>query len=411
MNFIKYIIAIFAISLISLLSSCGHKHSEGDGHNHGNEQAAHSDSDGHDHGNEGEHHDEGIHLSKEQAETIGLEFGTLSSIKVNDFVKATGTLGLPPNAYSSVSAKANGIIKGSKKYVEGNYIKKGEIVAYVENPDFIVTQQDYLEAKALLKLKKLEVERQKTLVESNAGVTKNLQNAQAEVAVLEAKTQGLAKQLSYLGISTSNLSPTAIRQQIAIVAPMSGYISKINFHNGMYAQSSVSLMDIISSQHLHLELDVFEKDIAKIEKGQKISYTIPALGENMYQGEVSVIGKEFNSQAKTVRIHGHLEGTKPKFLKDLFINAKIWLNDNTTDALPEKAIIKDGENAFIYVAKNEKDAKEIEFKKIAIIPGATDNGFTAVKLIDAIPEGLQIVTKGAYYVYAQSKAGELEHEH
>ena len=257
----------------------------------------------------------------------------------------------------------------------------------------------------------MEVERQKTLVESNAGVTKNLQNAQAEVAVLEAKTQGLAKQLSYLGISTSNLSPTAIRQQIAIVAPMSGYLSKINFHNGMYAQSSVSLMDIISSQHLHLELDVFEKDIAKIEKGQKISYTIPALGENMYQGEVSVIGKEFNSQAKTVRIHGHLEGTKPKFLKDLFINAKIWLNDNTTDALPEKAIIKDGENAFIYVAKNEKDAKEIEFKKIAIIPGATDNGFTAVKLIDAIPEGLQIVTKGAYYVYAQSKAGELEHEH
>ena len=161
-------------------------------------------------------------------------------------------------------------------------------------------------------------------------------------------------------------------------------------------------MDIISSQHLHLELDVFEKDIANIKKGQKISYTIPALGENMYQGEVSVIGKEFNSQAKTVLIHGHLEGTKPKFLKDLFINAKIWLNDNTTDALPEKAIIKDGENAFIYVATNEKDAKEIEFQEIAIIPGATDNGFTAVKLIDAIPEDMQIVTKGAYYVYALS---------
>jgi len=262
-----------------------------------------------------------------------------------------------------------------------------------------------------LHLKRLEVERQNTLVESNAGVTKNLQNAQAEVSVLEAKTQGLAKQLSFLGISTSNLSPSNIQQQIAIVAPMSGYISKINFHNGMYAQSSVSLMDIISSEHLHLELDVFEKDIANIKKGQKISYTVPALGQTIYYGTVDVIGKEFNSNSKTIRIHGHLDGTKPTFLKDLFINAKIYLNDEESSALPENAIIKDGTNNFIYVADEKANDSEIEFEQITVVTGSTDNGFTSVKLIDAIPEGMQIVTKGAYYVYAQAKAGELTHEH
>lgn len=410
MNNIKYIITTFSILLV-LFSSCGHKHSEGNGHNHGIVENTHSESDEHNHGEGEEEHKEGLFLSKDQAETIGLEFGDLSSIKVNDFVKATGTLGLPPNALSSVSAKTNGIIKGTKKFVEGNYIKKGTVIAYLENPDFIVTQQDYLEAKAQLNLKRLEVERQKTLVESNAGVTKNLQNAQAEVAVLEAKTQGLAKQLSFLGISTSNLSPGNIRQQIAVVAPMSGYISKISFHNGMYAQSSISLMDIISSEHLHLELDVFEKDIANIKIGQKISYTVPALGTTIYYGSVDVIGKQFNSSSKTVRVHGHLDGVKPQFLKDLFINAKIFLTDSETTALPEDAIIKDGESSYIYVARSQKDAKAIEFEKINIIPGSTENGYTAVKLIDDIPEGMQIVTKGAYYVYAQSKAGELEHEH
>ena len=410
MNYIKNIIAIITLLCVVVLSSCGHKHTEGDGHNHGSEETSHSDDDGHNHGGE-EHQEEGLHLSKAQAETIGLEFGSLSSIKVNDFVKATGSLGLPPNAYSSVSAKTNGIIRGTKKFVEGNYIKKGAVIAYLENADLIVSQQDYLEAKAQLHLKRLEVQRQKTLVESNAGVTKNLQNAQAEVSVLEAKTQGLAKQLSFLGISTSNLSPSTIKQQIAIVAPMSGYISKISFHNGMYAQSSVSLMDIISSQHLHLELDVFEKDIANIKKGQKISYTVPALGQTIYYGTVDVIGKEFNPNSKTIRIHGHLDGTKPTFLKDLFINAKIYLNDVESSALSENAIINDGGNSFIYVANEKTNDDEIEFEKIAVIAGATDNGFTAVKLIDTIPEGMKIVTKGAYYVYAQSKSGELEHEH
>ena len=413
MKNIKYIIPIIALFTF-VFSSCGHEHSEGDGHDHGNshkEESKGESADGHEHGVGEEEHQEGLFLTKEQAETIGLEFGSLSSIKVNDFVKATGSLGLPPNAHSSVSAKSDGIIKSSRKFVEGNYIKKGAVIAYLENPDFIVTQQDYLEAKAQLHLKRLEVKRQKTLVESDAGVTKNLQNAQAEVAVLYAKTQGLAKQLSFLGISASRLTPNNIRQQIAIVSPMSGYISKIDFHNGMYAQSSVSLMDIISSQHLHLELDVFEKDISKIKERQKISYTVPALGETIYYGSVDVIGKEFNPSTKTIRVHGHLDGIKPAFLKDLFLNAKIFLNNIETNALPEKAIIKDGESNFIYVARNEKDASKIEFEKINVLPGSTDNGYTAVELIDTIPNGMQIVTKGAYYVYAQSKAGELEHEH
>ena len=179
----------------------------------------------------------------------------------------------------------------------------------------------------------------------------------------------------------------------------------------MYAQSSIALMDIISSEHLHLELDVFEKDIANIKIGQKISYTVPALGTTIYYGSVDVIGKEFNSSSKTIRVLGHLDGVKPQFLKDLFINAKIFLTDVETTALPEDAIIKDGENSYIYVALSKNNAKEIEFQKINIIPGSTENGYTAVKLIDDIPEGMQIVTKGAYYVYAQSKAGELEHEH
>jgi len=55
-----------------------------------------------------------------------------------------------------------------------------------------------------------------------------------------------------------------------------------------------------------------------------------------------------------------------------------------------------------------KEEDELKFEKIMVIPGITDNGFTSVKLIDEIPEGMKIVTDGAYYVYAQSKAGELE---
>ncbi len=409
---IKYNFIILALFSAIFFSACEGEQHDHSGHDHGSHEG-HDDHSGHDdHGGHDDHeeHGEALHLTAGQIKTIGLEFGDFSNIKVNDYVKATGTLNLPSSAYASASAKAAGIISGCKNYVLGNRIQKGAVIAYLEQPDFIVKQQTYLETVAQLKFERLELKRQKTLVDAKAGVSKNLENAQAKVEILEAKSMGLAKQLAYLGISVSQLSPNSIQQKIAIHAPMSGYISKVNLHNGLYVQPTTSLMEIANDKLVLLELDVFEKDIAGVSLGQKINYYIPALGGEQFEAKVELIAKEFNSQNKTIRVLGKLSNEKPAFIKGLFVNAKIWLNDQTTTAVPEASIIKDGASSFIYAA-NPAEAKETEFEKIMVIVGASNNGFTAVKLLDEIPPNMKIVTKGAYYVYAQSKAGEMAHEH
>ena len=283
-------------------------------------------------------------------------------------------------------------------------------MAYLENPDFIHQQQQYLEVAAELVYDRQELERQKTLLTANAGIERNVQKLEAEVARKTATLKGIAKQLAYLGIPVEKLTTDNIVQRIPLYAPMTGYITTITMHNGMYVTPQMELMEIVNENHLHLELDVFEKDIAHIKEEQLISYTVPALGNTVYNGEVHIIGKEFNTENKTVRIHGHLEKERPQFIKDLFVEAKIWLNDQTVQALPVKAIIRNGDFSYIYVANDNAD-NEIKFEQIKVIPSNTDNGFTAVKLIDQIPEGMKIVTNGAYYVFAQSKAGELSHEH
>lgn len=399
------ILSILSITALLLLFSCGGGHTEGDGHNHGDEAEAGA------HAGEEEHQEGEIHLTPEQIKTMNIQFGGVSQIKINDFVSATGTLGLPPNALTSVSAKASGFIKDSKKYVEGMYVKKGVVMAYLENPEFIQHQREYLETAAELTYLRQELERQQTLVDANAGVIKNLQKLQSEVGVKTATLKGIGKQLAYLGINVSGLSPDNIVERIAILAPMTGYITSIKMHDGMYVAPELELMEIVNEDHLHLELDVFEKDIAQVKEGQRISYTVPALGNTVYEGEVNIIGKEFNTANKTVRIHGHLEKVRSKFIKDLFIEAKIWLTDHTVQAVPEKAIIKDGASSYVYVANDQQGGDEVKFEKLRVVPGVTDKGFTSVKLIDPVPDGMKIVTEGAFFVYAQSKAGELEHEH
>jgi len=227
----------------------------------------------------------------------------------------------------------------------------------------------------------------------------------------EAVVEGRAKYLDYLGIETKSLTPGSITQEIAVITQASGYISSLILHNGLYVEPQMELMEIVDESLLQLELDVFEKDIGNVKEAQLISYTVPALGSTLYRGKVQVVGKEFDMTNKTVRVLGELDENRPNFIKDLFITANIWLNDETVNALPSKAVIQDGSDSYIYVADADSTEKEVQFEKVRVIAGAENDGFTSVRAIDPIEEGMKIVVKGAYYVYAQSQAGELAHEH
>ena len=104
---IIYIKTILLSAIITLAISCGNKHTEEDGHNHGDTSELDEENGSHNSDSENEEHDEeGLQLTKAQAKTVGLEFGNISAIKVNDFINTTGTLGLPPNAMAAVSAKS-----------------------------------------------------------------------------------------------------------------------------------------------------------------------------------------------------------------------------------------------------------------------------------------------------------------
>lgn len=401
------VILVFSIGITALFG-CTHSHPPGEGHDHAHDNHTHDDHGSHVHG---EHPEGEIHLTAEQMNTMNIKLGTFSQIKINDAVEVTGTLGLPPNAYSSVSAKAAGFIKHSRKYVEGDYVKKGVIMAYLENPDFIEIQREYLETQAKLTYLQQDLRRQKELNAAGAGIEKNEQKLTSEVNLHTATLAALAKQMNYLGMDADRLSPDNITERIPIISPMAGYLTSIQMHNGMYVEPSRELMEIVSENHLHLELDVFERDIAAVIKGQKISYRIPALGSETFTGKVEVIGKEFNPENKTVRVHGHPEGKQPPFIKDLYVEAKIWLNDQTVQALPDKAIVTDGAMSYIYVTNDRRAGEDFIFEQMQIVPGVRDNGYTAVKTTEKLPAGKQIVTEGAYYVYAQSKVGELEHSH
>ncbi len=78
-----------------------------------------------------------------------------------------------------------------------------------------------------------------------------------------------------LNINPSSVEKGIITSTINLYSPIEGYITKVNISNGVYVSPTDAIMEIVDTDHIHLELSVFEKDILNIPMvaGQDILIT------------------------------------------------------------------------------------------------------------------------------------------
>jgi multidrug efflux pump subunit AcrA (membrane-fusion protein) len=110
-------------------------------------------------------------LTEEQIKSIGIELGTIEQKQLTASLKTNGVLKVPNQNKASVNSVYSGVIK-SLLVQPGNFVKKGQTIATLANPDFIQAQSEYLNVSSKISLAEMEVKRQKELNEGNAGALK-----------------------------------------------------------------------------------------------------------------------------------------------------------------------------------------------------------------------------------------------
>jgi len=231
--------------------------------------------------------------------------------------------------------------------------------------------------------------------------------------------------LAYLGFSPDHVAQGNISTTLAIRAPLSGYITQLNVHNGEFVRSEQELYELVDNEHMHIELNVFEQDIYKVKVGQPIRFTVPSIGSDSYRGDVFLVGKSFDRETKTVRVHGHMKGDHSEFIRGLFVEANIYTGDQLARVLPEEAVVQDEGNSFIFALAEEAHDDEEEghaeteeahehgtsFHRIQVVTGVKDQGFVEITQISDLHGDATIVTEGAYFLLSEMKKGEGGHHH
>ncbi|MEE9431270.1 MAG: efflux RND transporter periplasmic adaptor subunit [Melioribacteraceae bacterium] len=337
-----------------------------------------------------------VTVTTEQFSTSGMKLGKITNHSFSEKIQVAGAMDVPPEYKAAVSIYYGGTVKNIHLLV-GQKVKKGGVLFTLENPQYIEMQQDFLNAQAKLTYQKSEYERQKKLQKENITSEKKYLKAEADYFSVRSDVKALEKKLRLINISPSKLNFDLMTTKISVRSPISGNVAEVNITKGEYLDPNKVAVKIVSTEHIHLELNVFEKDIHKIKEGQTIKFNLPDNKTNVFEAEVFLVGKTVNSTDRIINIHGHLknENDKTNFISGMYIQAEILVDEITLPAILEDAIVNADDNNFVLVKKSKNNG-EYKFIKQPVKIGKTTNGYTEIINIDEFNKEDELVIKGSF---------------
>lgn len=345
-------------------------------------------------------------VSKEQFDGEKMAFGTLSEHDFNSIVKVSGLIEVPTQNQSSVSTFMGGYVTKSPLLI-GDEVKKGQFLLTLESTEFVEIQQRYSEIAQQLNFLKSEYTRQKTLYDEKISSEKNFLKAESDYQSSLAHYNGLKKKLQMLNINPTSVENGTITSTINLYAPIDGFVTKVNVSNGTYVSPADIILEIIDTEHIHLELSVFEKDILKVKKGQDIEFRIPEASDSIYKAEVHLVGTTIDPTNRRVVVHGHIEDDHTAFIVGMFAEADIIVGSSKGIALPKTAVIQ-VENDYFALVLDKETSSDYYFTKVKLDIGLQTEDVVEVLNVVSLKDK-KIVVNGTYMLLNEADGGGHAH--
>lgn len=339
-----------------------------------------------------------IILTEEQMDLGKIELGQIKKEAFPEIVNTNGIFGVPPERKATVSAYFAGYVK-KVNILEGQKVEKGQVLFTLENPDYIKIQQDFLVKKAKLKNLESEYKRQEVLYKENVSSQKSFLTAETNYLTTEAEFQSLRQQLKMMHLDPDNLTAKNIKTIIDVISPMSGYLTDIRISNGIFLPPSYIALTIVNTDHLHLELSVYEKKLHNIREGQEVRFSLLDKKDKEYKAVIIQVGKSIDPEKRTISVHSHLENDSliSLFTVGMYVDAKIYISSDSLFALPNEAIVEvDGISYALLLDYYDNENVTYGFKTIKLKTGKKSEYFTEILNHNDFDNDVDFITTGAF---------------
>ncbi len=341
-------------------------------------------------------------LTDAQFKNAQIESGQIQLRNISSLLRVNGKIEVPPQNLISISAPMGGYLK-STKLLPGLHIRKGEVIATLEDQQYIQLQQDYLTAQAHYTSIKAEYLRQEKLNETKATSDKVFENAKTEYISQSVLVKSLSEKLKLIGINPDKLTESTISRSISILSPIDGYVTMVNLNIGKYAAPTDVLFELVDPTDVHIELNVFEKDLHKISIGQKLFAYSNNDPNKKYPCVIFLIGKNVNAESST-KVHCHFDEYSDALIPGMYMNAEVEISSDSAHVISNEGLVRFEGKEYVFL---DLGNKKYEMKEV--LTQNSENGVTQISFADNTSISNQLfVTKGAYTLLMKLKNTEEE---
>ncbi len=339
-----------------------------------------------------------VQLTAEQLKNASLEIGPAQRRTMYATMRVGGVVDVPPRSLVSVSFPLGGYLQHTR-LLPGTPVRKGEVLAVLEDPQYIQLQQDYLTTTARLEYAEAELKRQQALQDGQASSTKALQQAQAEARSLKIQQKALAEKLRLIGLEPTQLSEDNLSRSVRVLSPIDGFVSAVHANIGKYVTPTDVLFELVNPKDIHLNLKVFEKDVPLLRVGQPIRAYVPDRPQQIHTGEIILISRNIGPD-RAVEVHCHFDRYDPSVLPGMYLRAEVSVDVHEAIAVPEDAIVRWENRNFVFI---ERTAGAFDMQEVEL--GASADGFVQVSPMrtDLDLTQARVVLRNAYTLLMKMK--------
>ena len=317
-----------------------------------------------------------LEIAPERTQLVGMKTAKATRERLSPRLRATGFVSADDSSIAIATTRYAGWVD-EVRVIQGQKVRKGEVLATVSGPELLTAQQVYLSA--------LEwAAKQKS---PNPGIP--APGVQEENNALQR-----------LGIAQQDIDRIARLKRpmpaVPLRAPISGHIARRNVLKGLYVQPGIELFQIVDLSKVWVIADIAEQDARRVQVGQGALLSLGAYPGESFGGVVDFIYPALDLDTHTVQARIQLPNPELKLRPGMYGDVVIDAPAAETVTVPAEAVVDTGELQYVFVARATD-----RFEPRAVRVAERANG--RVQILEGLEEGELVVTTANFLLDSESR--------
>lgn len=384
-------------------STTGGEHSEHKEAGHAEEEGGHAEGKeekGHD-----EHGEKLVKMSPEVQKQSGVVVAPAKRQQMAGVISATGKVEANADRIAHVSPRISGKVVAVRSSL-GDSVGAGQVLVTLDSVELGEAMSRYHQSKTRLALAQSNMDRVKTLVEKKIAARKEILQAETDYKTAQTELHTDQERLALYGVSAADLKSDR-RPLLPVRSPIGGVITEKHAIVGELADPAKSLYTVADLSSMWVLVDIHEKDLAKVHRGQAATVVVSAFPETKFRGRITYLADVVDEATRTIKARVEVANPGRKLKPEMFATVELATAADAPPvlAVPEEAVQELEGRKLVFIA--EGDAV-FEPRKVEL--GRASGGM--VEVVSGLKEGERFAAKGAFVLKSELMKGEIEgHDH